>query len=177
VKYSYLLLAFLIPSLLSCKKNQLEKVQYYFNAPLPKDVRDIHLTKVQLSADYIKPYSVYINFKTSVADFDSLIQSLHLINKEDDIFNKMCLTNVDLGFINNLWSFKTKSNLEATEEFKKNNQWWTPNKFKNLDLFGSFYVENEKGIENCYGKHWDGRILLGYNKTSQNVYILIEIFM
>lgn len=176
MKYSYLLFVFLA-FLLSCKKNQLEKVQYYFNAPLPQNIRDVHLTKVQLSADYLKPYYIYINFKTSSVDFDSMIQSLHLVNREGDIFNKMCLTNVDLGFINNLWSFKTKSNLESTEKFKKSNEWWKPDKFKELILFGSFYEENEKKIENCYGKHWDGRILLGYDKPSQNVYILIEIFM
>ncbi|HEV2478182.1 MAG TPA: hypothetical protein VGS79_00900 [Puia sp.] len=163
--------------IVGCDEGERKDISSYLGIVVPPTASHIKVFKDQLDPDYKRPYNIYITFSLDSISVMDMIYKAGLIEKEDDYKQKMCLKNADSLFIENLWKFKTKYGLEASVDFKKDVWWWNPESDQLL-LFASFYKEDgKKKIEPCYLKHWDGRVLLGYDRIKGMAYILIEVFM
>jgi hypothetical protein len=152
-------------------------IESCLNSPLPKSAREIKYYKSYFNIDYKKPYYVYIKFKLDSTEVQDFIKRIDLIYYDRNFIKSMCLENVDSLFVAGLQDFTSRNPLEKSPDFKRDQNWWDPYN-KGLSLSGAFYREGkERKIEHCYLNKWDGRLLLGYEKNTANVYILIEVFL
>ena len=167
------LVIILIGSLFGCNDyKQRVAVGRNLNYTLPDEVSNIKYFQISRTADYERPYNIFIKFEIDLPGFHKIIEDLNLINGKTDFNEKMCLDGVNNFYVNHFWDF------DHGTFGVQNVSWWDVNTFENELLFGSFYkVDGKKKIESCYHRDWDGKILATYNRITRNAYIYISVLM
>lgn len=164
--------------LISCQNTspKTKLFEEYLGIKALSSYNNIEISKININSDYERPYNVYIKFETGDSTFLELVKKLGLVSIKDRIKEQMCLHNTDSLFIASLWSFKSRNRYELKKEISSNLLWWPQIEDTSVVLYASFYkVAEAKKIEVCFQNKWDGRILVGFNKSNNTVYILIEV--
>lgn len=177
--YYFLPIAFNILFLFSsCKEKPIPpKIEQYLGVNFPIGINEEHFLKAEYTSDYKRPYNIYGKYKIKYNDFQTLVENLGLISQTEDYRNMMCIKDISTqGFPYELWTFQTRFDYLSRKDFALKS-WWHPEKNSAI-LYAAFYKEyGPKKIVRCYKEKQDGRILVSYNRSVDEAYILIEVLL
>ena len=161
-----------------CKKRNLHLIEPFIGFKFSDTVIEENFFKAEYSPDYIRPYNVYGKYKISSKELENILKNNELTNRSQDYKKIMCMENVSVhAFPYDIWSFKTRFDYLSRKDFAIKLKWWNPSQDTEM-LYAAFYREKgPRKIIRCYKDKWDGRILISYDKKTEEAYIMIEVLL
>lgn len=171
----------------SCRQKSytnINELEYLLGTDLSGyEIEELNIEKKLWSPDYVRPYNVYISFKTTDEDAEAIFSILNLEKYsksksiiqygEDSIF---CFYQMS-GLVNNFWSIVPKDTSSYNYKETKSIKWWQPDKTNLENSYAFFYKmpmkDSSAKIVPCKDG-FDGRIIGQYVPKQHKIYILIK---